>query len=200
MIKAIVFDIGGVVILPESLKHITQHFSKVTGISETIIEPLVHKYWDKWKIDDIDEKQFYSGIIKELGIKEDYRKKMRIDESKIKHPDQKIIGMIQKLRKKYKIISLSNNVREWFEKTIINYDLLGLFDSMISSYEVKKAKPDREIYEIMLKKTGFKPDECVFIDDQQKNFAIPKKMGMKTIHYKNYNQLFEELRSLGVEI
>jgi epoxide hydrolase-like predicted phosphatase len=200
MIKAIVFDVGGVVMNKAKLNHINKHFAKVTGISESLFDPLVHKYWDMWKIDAINEEEFYDGIIKELGIKQDYKKKMKIDESKINYADQKIVSMIKKLRKRYKTIALTNNVREWFEDAIIDYDFLGLFDHIIPSYEVKKAKPDREIYEIMLKKAELRPDECVFIDDQGENLAIPKKMGMKVIHYRNYRQCFEELRSLGVEI
>jgi putative hydrolase of the HAD superfamily len=199
MIKAIVFDIGGVVTAHGRLKRLSEHISKTTGMNPEVIEELVHKYWKLWVIDKINEEQFYNQIIKELKIKTSW-KKIRIPESKINYADNKIINMIKKLKKKYITAALTNDVKEWFEEKIADYDLLGLFNQIITSYETKTAKPERKIYEIMLQKTGMKAEECVFIDNEKDNLEIPKKMGMKTVHYKNYSQLFEELRSMGIEI
>jgi epoxide hydrolase-like predicted phosphatase len=199
MIKAIVFDIGGVVMIRGKLRHLSEHISNATGMNLEFVDKLVHKYWDIWKLDGIKEEQFYNSIIKDLGVKAD-RKKIMIDESKRNYPDTKMVSMIKKLRKKYLTVALTNNVREWFEDAIVNYDFMWLFNHIITSYETKKAKPDKAIYDIMLQKTGLKADECVFVDDQAENLPVPKKMGMKVIHYRNYKQCFEELRNLGVEI
>jgi epoxide hydrolase-like predicted phosphatase len=199
MIKAIVFDIGGVVMIRGKLRHLSEHISNATGMNLEFVDKLVHKYWDIWKLDGIKEEQFYNSIIKDLGVKAD-RKKIMIDESKRNYPDTKVVSMIKKLRKKYLTVALTNNVREWFEDAIVNYDFMWLFNHIITSYETKKAKPDKAIYDIMLQKTGLKADECVFVDDQAENLPVPKKMGMKVIHYRNYKQCFEELRNLGVEI
>jgi putative hydrolase of the HAD superfamily len=45
-------------------------------------------------------------------------------------------------------------------------------------------------------------DECVFIDNQQKNLLIPEKLGMKVIFYnheeKNIDRLKKELVNLDL--
>ena len=180
------------------LEHLSEHISKKTGMNLKLVNDLVHKYWDLWKIGKINELQFYGSIIKDLGIKIG-RKNIMYDERAMNSPDMKVISLIKKLKKRYLTVALTNNVREWFEDNIVNYDLWGVFNCIITSYETKKAKPDREIYGIMLRKAGVKADECVFVDDQRENTDTAEKMGMKIILYRNYRQLFEELRAFGVD-
>jgi len=38
------------------------------------------------------------------------------------------------------------------------------------------------------------------IDDKKQNLVAPKRMGMKTIHFRNARQLKEDLKKLGVGI
>ena len=51
------------------------------------------------------------------------------------------------------------------------------------SYKMGMTKPDRRIYEIIQKETGYGPEEIMFVDDQDKNLLIPKEMGWRTIHF-----------------
>ena len=55
MIKAIVFDIGGVVMIRGKLRHVSEHISDITGMNVEFVNKLVHKYWDIWKVDGIKE-------------------------------------------------------------------------------------------------------------------------------------------------
>ncbi len=67
------------------------------------------------------------------------------------------------------------------------------------SYEVQYTKPEREIYEALLRKYGLNPTECVFIDDNRANIVAANELGMATIHFHTKSQAEEELRSLGVQ-
>ncbi len=56
------------------------------------------------------------------------------------------------------------------------------FDVVIFSCEVGFMKPDREIYELCLKKLGEKPENCVFVGDGGSNeFMGAKSLGISTI-------------------
>jgi FMN phosphatase YigB (HAD superfamily) len=48
----------------------------------------------------------------------------------------------------------------------------------------------------MLKKLNSKPNECIIIDDEESNLLPAKKLGIKTILFKNPKQLKEQLESL----
>ena len=58
---------------------------------------------------------------------------------------------------------------------------------------------DEELIEMALKKLALKPDECVMIDDNEKNLSTPSQMGFKTILYKSNTRLIKELKALGVK-
>jgi putative hydrolase of the HAD superfamily len=95
---------------------------------------------------------------------------------------------------------LSNQIEDWLEEVIEKYELNKLFDVIITSYNFKIAKPDISIFKETAKKLGVKPEECIYIDDLDKNIPPAKKLGMKTILFKNTKQLVEKLNKLGVNI
>ena len=45
-----------------------------------------------------------------------------------------------------------------------------------------------------------KPEEIIFIDDGEKNLKAPAELGIKTIHFKEVNQLIDDLKQLGVTL
>ena len=53
---------------------------------------------------------------------------------------------------------------------------------MISG-DVGYRKPSREIYEIALQKAGVKPENCIFIDDRDKNLLPAMELGMNVIKF-----------------
>ena len=59
---------------------------------------------------------------------------------------------------------------------------------MISS-EVGIRKPFPEIYKLSLKNLGVLPEEAIFIDDRQKNIDGAEAVGIKSILYKDLNDL-----------
>src|SRR3989344_3838495 len=80
------------------------------------------------------------------------------------------------------------------------YNYFSYFQPRITSSEVGVRKPEAKIYKIMLKKLRIKPSECLFLDDLQLNVNAAKKIGIKTIHFKNAKQLRKELNKFGIEV
>ncbi len=68
-----------------------------------------------------------------------------------------------------------------------------------ASYQEKIIKPMQEIYQLLIDRYGLVPEECVFLDDTQKNLDGAEKFGIHTILFRNQAQAVEELRRLGVE-
>ena len=52
----------------------------------------------------------------------------------------------------------------------------------------------------MMEKIGKKGEECIFIDDKEKNLITPAKIGIHTLLFKGPEQLLIDLRKLGVKI
>jgi len=120
-------------------------------------------------------------------------------EDSIAGPIDETVRIVERLRAKgYRLVGLSNWSAEKFEITRERYDLFKLFQDIIISGEVKAMKPEREIFEIALRRIGLRAEECLFIDDSPKNVEAAASLGFQTIQYKNSYQLEEDLRRLSV--
>ena len=71
-------------------------------------------------------------------------------------------------------------------------------DGGILSYRDKVIKPDAAIYELLLNRYGLKAEECVFLDDTEKNLVTAGEMGIHTILFQDRGQAVKELAALGV--
>jgi putative hydrolase of the HAD superfamily len=59
-------------------------------------------------------------------------------------------------------------------------DVLEAFEQIFLSYELQLAKPDRRIFEEVLRQTGITANETLFIDDNRDNIATAQTLGMHT--------------------
>jgi putative hydrolase of the HAD superfamily len=101
---------------------------------------------------------------------------------------------------KYFIGSINNEPLELNEYRIKTFDLRRDFQVFFSSCYLHTRKPEEMIFRIALEVTQRPAGECVFIDDRPLNLENPRKLGMKTIHYQNAEQLRAELKNYGVEV
>jgi putative hydrolase of the HAD superfamily len=122
-----------------------------------------------------------------------YRKEYKIN--------KEMIELIKQLKKRYKLCLLSNTPK-FHKKLKASFRKLveKLFDVIIYSCDVGSRKPEKRIYLFLLKKLRIKPQECAIIDDNIKNLGYPKKIGMKTIHFKSTKQLKRRLRILNIKL
>lgn len=73
------------------------------------------------------------------------------------------------IKGKYKLGLLTNAMAPYFRTVCKDQKLDLLFDTIVISSEVGLAKPDPEIYRLILSKLGVAPAEALMIDDLQKN-------------------------------
>jgi len=101
---------------------------------------------------------------------------------------------------KYFIGSINNEPLELNEYRIKAFHLRRDFQVFFSSCYLHTRKPEEMIYRIALEVTQRPAEECVFIDERPLNLETPRKLGFKTIHYQDAEQLRAELKSYGVEV
>ena len=84
------------------------------------------------------------------------------------------------------------------EDPLMPKKLYKRFGVVVVSCDVGLRKPDPKIYKLVLKKLKLKPNQTVFVDNQEWNLKPARKLGMKTILFKNNKQLFRDLNKIGV--
>lgn len=96
------------------------------------------------------------------------------------------LDMLLELRQHYVVYLLSNTNDihwEWSVKHAFHYKSFHVedfFEEIFLSYEMKMAKPDKEIFQCLLEKTGIDPQETFFIDDSEANCLMAQSLGIST--------------------
>jgi len=93
---------------------------------------------------------------------------------------------------------LSNMEAETFPLRQERFPFLKSFDGCVISGFEGVAKPAREIFEILLTRYGLEPRRTVFIDDQPRNVAAARGLGLTAIRFTGAAQLRRDLRDLGL--
>ena len=113
------------------------------------------------------------------------------------HPNEPMIDLMREIKQQgHRMALLTNNVREWepLWRTMLPVD--EIFEVVVDSGFVGCRKPDREIYELTLRRLGATgPGECLFIDDTEHNCDAARELGMSAVHYRNNKQAIGEIRS-----
>jgi epoxide hydrolase-like predicted phosphatase len=198
MIKVIIFDIGGVVLYAEdSLNNVFEQWGVMLGLAEGKSVEFHNKYLDRMLVGKISAKQYFATFKKEFKIKGDIEKLwMKIALKNIKL-NKELLKIIDKLRKQYPIIVLSN-VTETRSNVDTYFDLYSHFDKAFLSYKLKMVKPSKSIYQHVLKKMKVKPEEVLFIDDKEFNLRTARELGIRCIQFNNNAQLKTEFARIGL--
>lgn len=95
---------------------------------------------------------------------------------------------------------LSNTNEVHYEHLQGSFNVERHFDEVILSFKVGCSKPDRRIYEEVLRRSGLKPEECLFIDDLERNVRGAAELGMNAIRFVGVADLKERLRQFGFAV
>lgn len=196
MKKVLIFDIGGI-ILDVSNKVIAD-FMHITEEETNALTKLV--YGDKRFFaclkGELTQQQY-----KEQLIEENPKEKEKID--KLLNPiyQEKILPFITstwdyicELKKKgYKVYFLSNLTEVTYLYLKEKLKITQLVDGAIYSWQEGMAKPQKEIYELLLKRYQLKREEVIFFDDKLKNVEMGNKLGIKSILYKTKKDIEENI-------
>ncbi len=95
---------------------------------------------------------------------------------------------------------LSNMEPDKYRLRRDRYDFFDLLDGCVISGQEGVAKPDQKIFEILLSRYGLEPSATVFIDDVPANVAVARELGVVAIQFTTAAQLRSDLRDLGLPV
>jgi len=85
----------------------------------------------------------------------------------------------------YNIALATNSKKEYKDIVFKRFNLNLIFDKVVTCEEVKKSKPNPEIYKLALKKLKLKTNECIVFEDSTNGILAAKNAGIKTVAIKN---------------
>ncbi len=98
-----------------------------------------------------------------------------------------------------RMFTLNNESRELHEYRVRAFKLDRIFRAFFTSCYLGQVKPDEDIYLNALGIAGCDRSEAVFIDDRPLNVEPAAALGLQAIHFKNLDQLRDDLKEFGIE-
>ena len=80
-------------------------------------------------------------------------------------------------------------------KYLKNVGLYNYFDDIISAHQVENGKPKPDVYLYAVDKLGFKPDECIAIEDSPNGVISASDAGCKTVMIPDLTEPDTELKN-----
>lgn len=211
MIKVLIFDLGGVLIdldmhqCFENIKALGIDLDAMSkpsvneGVGSTICEGItasgaMHMY----QVGKISTADFMNTALQLSNPGTTYQQVVDAWNSCLLDIPEYKLDFIKELRAKgYKTYMLSNtNDAHWrfiedckFQKPVSEY-----FEHCFLSQELQLAKPDPEIYRVVLREIGCKPEECLFLDDSEPNCASAETLGINCINIPVRTDYREDVR------
>lgn len=198
MIKTLIFDLGGVV-LNRGLWLFRKYLIKTYSVTdEQTINILIKKYYGNYFSGKMTEENYWNYSLKDLGITADW-KKLKLQLLNYYKPNDGMFDLLDTIRiKGYKCILLSDQTKDWWFELNKKWHIESHFDECIISAIIGINKPDEQIYQIALEKSKTLAKDALFIDDLEDNLVPARKLGLKTILFRNTNQLYKDLASFGI--
>lgn len=201
MIKAVIFDLGNVLvrfdhmIACRKLAKFTANdrLSAIDVYHNVIEDPIIFKY----EKGIITSWEYYNYLIERLRLEVDYER-FSLAWAEIFEINAGMEEILVKLKQQFPLYIISNTNEIHFKYVLNHFPILQHFSEFVLSYEVGYIKPEKEIYEKILNKTGHSANHCLYIDDIKSYIQAAAELGFQGIHFKNPEQLGEELKTLGV--
>jgi epoxide hydrolase-like predicted phosphatase len=195
-IKAIIWDIGGVLIRTEDPTPRAELATELGVTREYLVELVFGgEQGTRAQKGEISQKEIWDYARNELKLAPE------------EHPDlierffggdvldTKLIKFIRSLKPRYKIGIISN---AWSElpKVLEEWEIRDGFDVIVGSGDEGVMKPDPLIYQIALERLDVKPQEAIFVDDFVENIQGAQALGINAIHFRNREQAIQEVNTL----
>jgi putative hydrolase of the HAD superfamily len=202
MIKAITFDLDGVYFINGK-----ENFIANLGHKYQVSEDEAKRVFLKseqmnslYKTGKMSDAEYWTWAKNEWKINDPWEKlpELMIEGYEV---DESVVEIVKTARKNgYKTLICSSNFPSRVNGLQKRFGFLDNFDGWALSYEVGFNKPDRRLYEELVKKSGVNAEEIVYSDDDEQRANVAKEVGLCAFLYENFEQFLGRLREFGVKI
>lgn len=197
MIKAILFDLDGVLV-----DACDWHYHSLNDALE---------YYKGFKISYEDHINKYNGLTTKvklslLKIPNDEKEKIwRMKQDRTLENiklygsiDKYKIRMLTKLKEEgYKLVCVTNSIRETATHMLESTGQLMLFDFIITNEDVENNKPHPDCYLLAIDKLGLNKEECLIVEDSPKGKLAAYASGAKVLEVVDtYDVTLNNIRRL----
>lgn len=196
-IKAVVFDIGGVLEYTPRTGW-EKKWEERLGLPEGEILRGLADSWRGGSIGTITEEMVENDIRETLKLSPADFVSFRADmwEEYVGSLNVEMTEYFAGLRPRYRTAIISNSFVGARQREEELYHFGELCELIVYSHEVGFRKPDPQIFEICWTKLGIRPDEMVFVDDVEGHIQTARSLGIKGVVFKDNAQAIAEIEQV----
>jgi epoxide hydrolase-like predicted phosphatase len=195
-IKAIIFDIGGVLEITPNLE-LDKKWEQKLDLKPGELNQRLGDVWRGGSVGMISIEQVHTSIGEIMGWSEAQVNEFMLDiwREYLGTFNVELAEYFRSLRPKYQTAIISNSFVGAREKEAEHYQLDTICDFILYSHEVGLRKPDPKIFRLACERLGLQPNEVIFVDDHHEVYASAQAMGMHCIEYKDNAQVIAEIEA-----
>lgn len=191
MIKAVIFDMGGVLV-DLDIEDCKKTFKELLGYND--IDTIIDACHQKGIYGDLEEGKLSADEFRSIVLagSRPGASPEQVDEA-MSHILVDIApyksAMLKRLSEKYELYMLSNNnpiclpySRKMFEEAGV--PLENIFRKCFFSFEMKALKPSETFYKEVINQIGLPAEQMLFIDDSMKNVEGSVAAGLPAVYYE----------------
>ena len=113
--------------------------------------------------------------------------------------DREMCALARRLKKAgYKLFLLSNISVLHFEHIRKKFDIIGIFDELVLSYRVGAIKPERKIFDEVVRLAKGDRKSLFYIDDREDLIKAAAEMDIDCIRFEEIGKLIEVMKEKGI--
>jgi 2-haloacid dehalogenase len=198
-IKAVVFDIGGV-LLDWDPRYLYRKLFDDEQEMERFLSEICTLEWH----DAHDRGVPLESSCAELAASHpEYAEEIyawaRRSEEMVRGPISETVEVLHELKEaRVPCYALTNMELETYPQRVERFPFMHSFDgAVVSSFE-GVAKPDAEIFALLLRRFGLEPETTLLVDDSARNVRAAVNVGMQAVEFRSATELRALLEQAGL--
>lgn len=181
--STILIDMYGVIIKESKGNFIPYTYDSFSESEHERIESIINPLFSKAQKGEIDSFEFLSHLgfeNPENAMKDYIQTRLTLDKG--------FVEFAEKIKDKYQLVLLSNDVGDWSRYITDFWGLDKYFSHEIISADINLRKPDLAFFDKALEIIGKSAHECIFVDNSVQNLLAAEEVGISPIHFNRDNE------------
>jgi len=194
VIRAVVFDIGGVLEITPDLG-VDRRWETRLGLSAGEINARLRDVWQGGSVGTITLDDVHEALKDRLGLDDEKLAQFMADlwREYVGTANTELIEYARRLRPRYHTGIVSNSFVGAREREQAAYGFEDLVEEIVYSHEAGFSKPDPRIYALICTRLNVPPGEMVFLDGVEACVAGARDAGIHAVRYEDNTQAIAEI-------